>query len=333
MARRADGQVGHAKEPEPRRHAGCTRAERHDRGNHDRGSDHSIPRHRHALLALLCLLLFAGCAPLDALNAITPSEGATRIADIPYGEDARQRLDLYVPATIGPRAPVLVFFYGGSWRDGDRGDYRFAGTAFAGRGYVTAIPDYRLHPTITYPAFLEDGAAAIAALPAILAARGLPADGPVILAGHSAGAHVAAMLALDPRWLGARGLSPCRDIAALLGLAGPYDFLPMDRSVAAVFGDRANTAETQPITHAGRGDPPAVLLTGTADMVVRPRNSIVLARALEAAGTPAAVITYDGVGHAGIVAALAEPLRSIAPALADADAGLRRALAQPARVC
>lgn len=271
---------------------------------------------------------------MDALNAITPSEGAARIADIPYGERDRQRLDLYVPPAVGPGAPVLVFFYGGSWTSGDRGDYRFAGTAFAARGYITAIPDYRVHPDVTYPAFIEDGAAAVAALPAILAARGLPADGPLILAGHSAGAHIAMMLALDDRWLGARGLSPCRDVAAVLGLAGPYDFLPMTgRSVIAAFGEAANTAETQPITHAGRGDPPAVLLTGLADVTVLPRNTRALASALRAAGTPASVFTYDGVGHAALVAALAAPLRGTAPVLEDADAGLRQALAQPARAC
>ncbi|WP_291296648.1 alpha/beta hydrolase [Elioraea sp.] len=271
---------------------------------------------------------------MDALNAITPSEGASRFADIPYGEGERRRLDLYVPAMVPPRAPVLVFFYGGSWTDGDRADYRFAGTAFAGRGYITAIPDYRVHPEVTYPAFLEDGAAAVAALPGILAARGLPSDGPVIIAGHSAGAHIAMMLALDPRWLAARGLSNCRDVAAVLGLAGPYDFLPMTNAgVIAAFGAAVNTAETQPITHAGRGDPPAVLLTGTADVTVLPRNSQVLARALRAAGTPASVVTYDGVGHVALVAALAAPLRGTAPVLDDADSGLRQALAEPARAC
>jgi acetyl esterase/lipase len=283
---------------------------------------------------LAAALAAVSCAPVDALNAITPDEGTRRVAGLRYAEGPRGLLDLYLPPGGGAGAPLLVFLYGGGWRSGAKEDYRFLGTAFAARGWIVAIPDYRLAPEVRWPAFAEDAAAAVAALPALLAEEGLQPPRAVVLAGHSAGAHTAAMLALDGRWLGAHGLSPCRFVAALLGLAGPYAIFPTGaRTVVAAFGPAPQPAEVSPLAHVSPAAPPAVLLTGSADTLVSPRNSVALAEALARAGRPVDLRVLDGVGHIEIVAAIAAPLRHTAPTLELADAGLRAALAAPPRDC
>jgi acetyl esterase/lipase len=284
--------------------------------------------------ALAAALAAASCAPVDALNAITPEEGTRRVAGLRYAEGPRGTLDLYLPPGGGAGAPLLVFLYGGAWRAGAKEDYRFLGSAFAARGWVVAIPDYRLVPEVRWPAFAEDAAAAVAALPGLLAAQGLPPPGAVVLAGHSAGAHTAAMLALEGRWLGAHGLSPCRDVAALLGLAGPYAIFPTAaRTVVAAFGPAPQPEEVSPLAHVSPAAPPAVLISGSADAVVSPRNSAVLAEALARAGRPVELRLLEGVGHIELVAAIAAPLRHIAPTLEVAAAGLGDALAAPPRDC
>jgi acetyl esterase/lipase len=284
-------------------------------------------------IAAVLLLAASACAPAEMLNRLTPDEGTTRVAGLAYAQGPAGTLDLYLPpggAEAG--APVLVFFPGGGWRSAAKEDYRFLGSAFAARGWVVAIPDYRQVPEVTFPAFIEDAAAAVAALPGLLAARGV-APGPLVLAGHSAGAHTALMLALDPRWLGARGLEPCRDVAAVLGLAGPYAIFPTRaRTVVAAFGPAPQPPEAEPIAHARRAAPPAVLFTGTADTVVSPRNSRALAEALTRAGARASLREFEGIGHLEIVGVIASPLRHVAPVLEEADAALRAAITEP-RTC
>ena len=235
---------------------------------------------------------------------------------IAYGPDARQKLDVYAPrrgAGVSRPLPTILFFYGGSWNSGERGGYGFAARALAAQGFVVVVPDYRLVPAVRFPAFLEDGAAAVRWAEANTARYG--GDGTrLVLIGHSAGAYNAAMLALDPRWLG-----PARAaVRGFVGLAGPYDFLPLDGPVTqAAFGAWPVPAETQPIHFANAGDPPTLLLTGADDSTVRSRNSEALAARLSAAGVPVEVRSYPGVGHIGIVTALARPFRGKAPVLAD----------------
>jgi acetyl esterase/lipase len=268
------------------------------------------------------------CSPTDLVNALAPRGGYTIVPDLPYGSGARRRLDLYLPDSRAPRTPLVVFFYGGRWQAGRKEDFLFVAQAFASRGVAVAVPDIRLYPELRFPGFLEDAAAAVAWLQREGGRHGVPAGGPVVLAGHSSGAHVAAMLALDERWLSASGAARP---AGLLGIAGPYDFLPLtDADLRDLFhADRDPSAlpGTQPIFHAGSDDPPALLLTGGADTTVRPGNSHRLAARLNAAGARAAVVEYPGLGHVGIIAALAAPLRaSSAPVLRDA-AGFIEALA------
>ena len=270
--------------------------------------------------AVAGLAVLAGCSSLDTLNGlntITPGDGGTaRVAtDIAFGPDPRQQLDVYAPANAR-NAPVIIFFYGGSWANGRRQDYAFAARALAARGFVTVVPDYRLVPSVRYPAFVEDGASAVAwSIANIARYGGDPAK--IGVSGHSAGAYIALMLTMDRRWLDKVGAAGA--IKAAVGLAGPYDFYPFEPGGAAqaAFGGAADPHDTQPITHARADAPPVLLLSGAADTTVQPRNAQALAAALTRLGAPAQVRVYPGIGHIGIILALSKPFRGKAPALRD----------------
>lgn len=276
-----------------------------------------------ALLATLA----AACSPLTAFDTLVPKDGGVRqvVRGAAFGPHPRQRLDVYAPKRTGAPHPVIVFLYGGSWSSGTRTGYGFVGRALASRGFVVAIPDYRLVPEIRYPAFLQDNAAAVRWVRAHAAQVGGDPDR-IVIAGHSAGAYNAAMLALDPRWLGADRQA----VRGWIGLAGPYDFAFDQPATRAAFGHVADPAETQPLRHAGAGDPPALLLTGDKDDLVRPRNSDVLAARLAAAGVPVERRSYSQ-GHVGILTAIARPLRGRAPVLADMTAFATRVTNMNAR--
>lgn len=262
--------------------------------------------------------LLSACSPLGLLNALTPGDAGGRLAasGIAYGPDERHRLDVYVPEQGTSRAPVMVFFYGGGWNSGARADYAFVGSAFAAQGFVTVIPDYRLVPQVRFPAFVEDGAVALRWVRDHIGTYGGDGAG-IALSGHSAGAHIAMMLALDRRFL-ARARLPPGFVRSVAGLAGPYDFLPLDdpRSIAA-FGGFPRPPETQPIHFASGRAPRVFLATGDQDETVRPRNSVSLAAKLRRAGAAVELKIYPGLGHAGILLALNPGFRGRAPALAD----------------
>lgn len=274
-------------------------------------------------------LLLAACSNLDALrtiNDLTPGDGgATKLVDgAAFGPDAMQTLDVWVPKNAR-NARVLVFWYGGSWRFGNREDYGFVAKAFAARGFVVVLPDYRKSPPHPFPGFVQDGAAAVAWVQANIAKYGGdPAR--IGVSGHSAGAHVAAMVALDPQWLATAGAPGA--VKAFVGFAGPYDFYPFapGGSAEKAFGRPADPAATQPITFARADAPTSLLLTGDADDVVQPRNSASLAAALKAKGAAVETRVYPGVGHVGLVLALSKPFRGKAPALNDAVVFLDKVL-------
>ena len=269
----------------------------------------------------------AGCSIGSFLAALTPDGGSRRIADQPYGKDPRQRLDVFLPASVG-NWPIVMFFYGGSWNGGSRETYRFVGEALAARGCLVVIPDYRVYPQVRYPVFLEDCAAATGWTMRNLARLGGdPAR--LMLSGHSAGAYNAAMLALDSRWLdspAARGASGRLRPAAWIGLAGPYDFLPTGNpDVKPVFFHPNYPLGTQPVDYAAAGCPPCFLAAADDDAVVDPdRNTGQLAAKLRNSGVEVEEHRYDGVGHTTLVGALAGPLRWKAPVYEDVVSFIER---------
>jgi acetyl esterase/lipase len=281
-------------------------------------------------LAGACGFVLSGCSALTAFNTLTPRDPASHAGrDIAYGPDPRQRLDVYTPETHGPRAaPVLVFFYGGGWTSGRRQDYGFVGDALASRGFVTVVPDYRLAPQNPYPDFVQDAASAVRWAHDHAAAYGGDPDR-IVLAGHSAGAYLALMLAMDDDFLRAAGVD-FSIIKGAAGLSGPYDFYPFDvESSRLAFGKYPDPQATQPITYANRPHrPPVLLIQGENDKLVAVKNSVNLARVLKQAGNPVTVHLYPGLSHPDTVLALSVPFRGKAPILAEVTDFLKRAAGQ-----
>ncbi|MBT8135773.1 MAG: alpha/beta hydrolase [Gammaproteobacteria bacterium] len=271
---------------------------------------------RRAAVVLLAVGL-SGCSALALLSAASPNSSYQRFADISYGDSPSHRLDLYQPVDADTPPPVVVFFYGGGWRRGDKDKYEFVAASLTRAGYCAVLADYRTYPDVTFPAFIEDGAAAVAWT--IANARRYGANGGrVYLMGHSAGAHIAALLALDERYLAAQGVAG--SIAGLIGLSGPYDFLPLQPGYLNEVFPEATRNQSQPVNFVSDRAPPVLLVHGTGDTVVLPRNSRRLAQRLQQNGVPVTLRLYDGVGHARVAAALAPPLDFIAGTLEDSIA-------------
>jgi acetyl esterase/lipase len=266
-------------------------------------------------MALIGFVLTA-CSPGRLLDLATSSNGARIEKDIAYGDGPRRKLDVYVPKDAR-NAPVAVFFYGGSWQNGEKHNYQFVASALAAKGIVTIVPDYRLYPEVHYEGFLNDGANAVRwARDHARHYGGNPSK--LFLVGHSAGAYIAAMLALDDEWLRRQDMSPARDLKGFVGISGPYDFLPSkDEKIMDIFSTAETQKASQPVSLASGKNLPALLLHGTTDTTVYPRNSTILADKLRAAGSPVEIKLYPGVGHLGIIGAMGSPMRFVAPTLED----------------
>ncbi|MDP2378544.1 alpha/beta hydrolase [Reyranella sp.] len=271
---------------------------------------------RRGILAGL-LGTLAGCSPAALLNTTVSRKGYTLEADVPYGPDPRQKLDLYRPETPYTDGKAVIFFYGGSWDSGAKSDYLFVAQALATNGLTVVVPDYRIYPEVRFPAFIEDAAVATRWTADRVGTEKL------FVMGHSAGAHSALMLAADTRYLADAGVDRMK-LAGAIGLAGPYDFLPLtSRRLQDIFGG-ADNPQVQPITFAQAPLPPVLLLHGEADRTVYPRNTVRLAAAWKAAGGSAEVKLYPEVDHIDIVAAMSSFLRAHAPTLADSMAFIDR---------
>ena len=262
----------------------------------------------------------SGCSGAGVLNALVTGERHETRQGVAYGADPRQQLDVYQPkpGTTSAKPPILVFFYGGSWTRGERADYRFVGEALASAGAIVVIPDYRLSPQFRYPEFVRDSAAAVKwAFDHAGEIGGSAAN--VVVMGHSAGGYNAAMVALDRRWLDAAGLARELAPAAFIGLAGPYDFLPIDnRETQVAFRWPDTSPDTQPIVHVSAQAPRSLLLAAVKDDLVNPQRSTVgLGDRLKAAGVQTQVKLYPRVNHITLLAAVAQPLRWLAPVRED----------------
>ena len=268
---------------------------------------------------LATLLALSACSPLTILNATISEDEFTVQSGIRFGPDVRHALDVYVPKQRSGPLPVVVFFYGGNWRGGERADYLFAAEALTSRGYVAIVPDYRLFPDVRFPAFVEDGAKAVRWMLDHVADFGGDPDR-LYLMGHSAGAYIAAILTLDESYLAAVGV-PRNTIRGTIALAGPYAFYPSrTASVAPIFAHLADENAARPIRFVDGDEAPMLLLHGEDDDTVFLFNTVDLSKAVRDAGGSARHIIYPDVGHLGILFALAKPFRNIAPVLSDAAA-------------
>lgn len=272
------------------------------------------------LFVIAALSTLIGCSGPAVVNGLTPSWGYDVTRDIAYGEQSRQKLDVYVPkgkpAQAQAGAPVVVYFYGGRWEEGSKDQYKFLAQALTSRGYIAVIADYRLYPQVKFPGFVQDGAKALQWAHSNAAEYGGDAD-KLFVMGHSAGAHIAAMLALDGQYLQSVGGNRAW-LSGMIGLAGPYDFLPLEAAdLKDMFGPPARYSLSQPINYVDGNNPPLLLLHGLGDETVYPKNTRNLAKAVAEKGGPVAIKLYPGISHVRLVANLALPLRFTGDQLQD----------------
>jgi acetyl esterase/lipase len=251
------------------------------------------------------------------LSSLVADRGIATETGIAYGPHPRQKLDVYRADPASETSAIVAFYYGGAWTSGDRATYQFVGAALAARGITTVVPDYRLYPEVRFPAFVDDAAKAYGWTAANLS-RGCGRERPIIVVGHSAGAHTAALIALDRTYL-TRNAPMARRPAALVGLAGPYSFdptvWPSTKDIFATARDMPD--RTRPVSFARADAPPSLLLQGRDDTTVKAHNTRDLAAALTRAGAAVKVTDYPGIGHVGLVLTIARPLRWRAPVLDD----------------
>lgn len=266
-------------------------------------------------LTLPFLLLLCACSGEKLLNAFVPQTGYALHKGIAYGTDPRQKMDIYVPDKPQKPACTVMFFYGGRWTTGDRGLYRFAGEALSSKGCITAIADYRVYPKIRYPVFLEDSAKAFVFLHRHAQEYGGDPKR-LFLAGHSAGAYDAVMIAVQPRFIRAAGGQPSW-IKGVIGISGPYDFLPFtDSDVIDIFSTEKDAA-TQPINYVHAGLPPMLLVHGDNDTEVLPKNTRNMAAKLREFNNPVTVHIYPEAQHQAIILSLLHGFRGKIPLLRD----------------
>ncbi len=262
--------------------------------------------------------IVSGCANFGFLVANSPLalfEGDVA-KNISYGDEPWEKLDIYTPpGMIQADRPVIVFFYGGRWTTGKRENYAFVGNALAAQGFVTVIPDYRKYPQVRFPAFVEDGAKAVNWVHEnIEEFNGRPDK--LFLAGHSSGAHIAALLVSDERYLENEG-SALDSIRGFIGLAGPYDFIPEAEDLKEIFGPPSNYPQMQVTTFIEGTEPPMLLLHGDADQTVEQFNLDRLALKIDEMGGETQQIIYEGVNHIEIVGAFSWFWRKKASVIQD----------------
>lgn len=262
---------------------------------------------------LLAAPLFTACSGTTVLNALSPSSGYQPALNLIYDEARDLRADIYQPNSA-QNAPVVVFFHGGNWTNGDKKDYEFVGEALTSQGFVAVIPNVRQYPDVKFPAFIEDAARAVKWTRSIVGRYGGDPN-KLFVMGHSSGAQIAAMLALNETYLKGVGGSR-RWLRGMIGLAGPYDFLPItDPDLRDIFGPPEKFDESQPIHFVDGDNPPLLLLHGEDDEAVWVKNTRNLALAVQKAGGSVETVIYPKLSHSRIIGVLGAPLRSFADVL------------------
>lgn len=265
------------------------------------------------LLVLTTVVGLDGCTDVQVLNTLAPRSEIRITHSITFDAAHHLQLDVYQPKTV-ENAPVIVFFWGGRWEDGDKSMYRFVGAELASKGFVVVIPNYRLYPQVRFPSFINDSARAVAWTHKHIAAYG-GSPNKIVLMGHSAGAYNAAMLALDPAYLHAVGGSR-HWIRGMIGLGGPYDFLPLKKDdLKAIFGPPGQYPLTQPIHWADGSNPPMLLIESWADTVVYPKNTLNLYAKIKKNGGPIEKLMVDDLSHPMLIGVVSNLLSFHAPIL------------------
>lgn len=256
-----------------------------------------------------------GSASFFVANLPLINSDAEIFKDIKYGDKDWQVLDIYKPSDIKNNAPVLVFFYGGRWSIGSKNQYAFVADRFTKHGYIVAIPDYAKYPDVKFPTFVEDGAKAVAWIDDNIADYGGNKNR-IFASGHSSGAHIAALISVDPKYLEKENKKRSV-IRAFAGLAGPYDFIPQAEDLKDIFGPPDNYHNMQVPTFVDGAQPPMLLLHGEDDTHVILRNLNRLKSKIEDKGGIVETKIYDDIDHKEIIGALSWVWKDKAPVLED----------------
>ncbi len=267
-------------------------------------------------LTLMALILISvpltACTKvgLFALNSTTGfNPHFTRHKNLSFGSHKKQKLDVYTPKNSNGRTPVVIFFYGGSWQSGSKNEYKFMGEALTSLGFTAVIADYRVYPEVKFPTFVEDAAKALRWTHDNIATFGGDTK-QIYLMGHSAGAHIAALLAYDKKYLRAENLNANKSIQGFIGLAGPYDFLPFtDEAFKKIFAPENEYALSQPVNFIEGDEPRSLLMYGKKDKTVWPRNIENLSQKIKAKNGQVQTIYYDDLNHVSILTKFSRLLR------------------------
>jgi acetyl esterase/lipase len=273
-----------------------------------------------ALLAVVVLAAALGACQsgIFALaNAPTLFDSYTGYADLAYGKERRQRLDIYAPHNA-EHLPVVIFWHGGTWMSGNKKNYRFVAAALVAHGFVAVVADYRLYPAVHFPAFCEDGAHALAWVEAHIGEYGGDPQR-IVLMGHSAGAHIAAFVAYNHEFDRQAGADP-RDIVGFVGLSGPYALVPDSRELRAMFAPPYTESDWQPVDFVDANSPPTLLLHGVNDREVSARESVQLYAALTGNHVRVEMHLYPHARHDDTLAPFALIARGTSPAYEDSMA-------------
>jgi len=260
-----------------------------------------------SFITIFLALTLSSCAQVGTaiLNSKAKTDDYTLTSDIVYGYHRQNKLDIYRPIETsthaGKKRPVIVFFYGGCWGECnslDKSDYRFVAQGFASRGYIVVIPGFREYPEVGFGDIMSDASRVIRWISQHIIEYGGDPNR-LILAGHSSGAHIASMLTLNSRYLDSTTRNKIR---GFVGLAGPYDFLPLDKAYQRkLFGPPQRYADSQPINFVSPQSPPLLILHGGKDITVGQHNSVSLAQKAQSHGVSHKLIIYPEHDHVGIL--------------------------------
>lgn len=241
------------------------------------------------------------------------------VKDIAYvdGKDAdpaKHKLDLYLPK--GPRDfPVLFWVHGGGWRNGDRKNVEPLAQAFAKHGIGTVAISYRLSPQVRFPEHVKDVARAFAWTYKNIAKHGGRPDA-IFVSGHSAGGHLASLLASDDSYLKAEKLS-LSNIRGAIPVSGPQR-LPFADRYKDVFGDsEENYPKASPLTHVSASQPPFLILYAGKDNEIIRTTSAELAEALKKVKVEASSVDFKDRDHGSIIRDIPKDDDPVAKAILD----------------
>ena len=272
-----------------------------------------------AALITLSTLFITACSinPAEQINGMLVNDHFT-VKTVQYGRLPRQSMDVYRPK-VDQGKPTVVFVYGGAWRAGTKNDFKFIGHALTQLGHAVVIPDYQLYPAVKFPVFIEDVAQAVKQ--AELRSENLIGRNmdEIVLMGHSAGGHTAALLYTDTSYFKRNRVNA--NVVGMIGLAGPYDLTLEYTEIKGVFDGAGK--RSQPIDYIKPGLAPVLLLSGANDKRVLPYHSKTFSEELAINGVDVRTRYYPNTNHVMVLGSIAQPLRHINNSYGDIAAFLQ----------